>query len=522
MNKQFTHIRKTIGTAFSKPVALFVFAGLFLIGISAEAQQVLPIPPVSGSPEEQGYLFEDTIKARVIITSEKDTLLEITETPGDTVPVIDTIDLKTFKPNLSMDLLERRLKKIEKDIPLVCNKKVAGFVDFFTVRKRNYTQTMLERQDYYFPMFEKCLAKYGLPNELKYLAVVESGLNHAAVSRTNAVGLWQFMGPTARDHGLKCDFYIDDRMDPERSTEAACRYLKTLYRVFGDWELVLASYNCGLGKVKNIMKRTGHRKFWDMYDYLPQETRAYVPQFTAVCYAMNYATEHGIFPDPDSAMYAIEYDTITVNDYIHLPSLAKHLGVPYGHLRQLNPALRRHTTPHNNPYLLCLPTHVRDFFADNKLALMDSVGRRLEEAEAEMQVVMRRRSKPAAPSLVYHKVRRGENLFRIAEKYGMTAADLRSINHIKGNSVKVGRRLVIKSSAPQLIPLVVQNSQTAYAPVKAVKAARTHKAKKYIVQKGDTLWAITQKHEGLTVEELIRLNNLKNRKIKAGQKLIVG
>ena len=482
----------------------------------------MPPKPASDAPspaEEPAFLFEDTIRSRVIITSDKDTLLEMTEQINDSVQTIDTIDLNNFKSKVSMEVLAARLAKIQGQMPLTLNRKVAGFIDFFTVRKRNYTQTMLERQDYYFPLFEKYLAKYGLPPELKYLSIVESGLNHAAISRTGAVGLWQFMGPTARDHTLAIDYYCDERMDPEKSTDAACRYLRTLYRVFGDWELVLASYNCGLGRIRSVMRRTGKKHFWDMYESLPQETRAYVPQFVAVVYAMNYATEHNIYPDADSTLFALEYDTVTVNEYIHLPGLAKHLGVPYDHLKRLNPVLRRNATPHNRGYVLCLPAQVRDFFADNKEVLMDSVGMCSAAAEAEMRTVTFRRNRQPDLQLVYHRVRRGENLFRIAEKYGTTAQTLRKLNQIAGNAVRPGRRIIVRKGGQAPVMDEVAPQLTL---LRTPKVAKGHKARKYTVQPGDTLWAITQKHEGLTVEELIRMNKLKGRKIVAGQKLIVG
>ena len=188
-----------------------------------------------------------------------------------------------YMPDIPYAGIEERYNNLDLTIDIAFNESVAAFVNYFTVRDRGYTREMLRRQEIYFPIFEKYLKKHDLPQELKYLPIIESGLNPKATSGPQAVGLWQFMAPTARERGLKIDWYIDERMDPEKSTEAACLYIKWLYGVFKDWKLTLAAYNSGIGNVKRAIRRSGNKNdFWKVYRFLPRETRSYVPQFAAI------------------------------------------------------------------------------------------------------------------------------------------------------------------------------------------------------------------------------------------------
>ncbi len=239
-------------------------------------------------------LFVDSISAS------KDTIkAELVALPSnlDFIPADDT-----------PELISDRLSCL-KTIPLTYNSKVHGFIEYFTVRDRDYTRSMLRKKDLYFPLFEKYLKQYNIPEELKYLSIIESALSPRAVSRARAVGLWQFMSGTGKYFGLRNDWYFDDRMDPEKATDAACRYLSQLYSIFGDWQLALAAYNSGPGTVRLAIRRSGYKKtFWEVYPHLPRETRSYVPQFIAMIYAMNFTTEHNIFED--SREEIIPHDTI--------------------------------------------------------------------------------------------------------------------------------------------------------------------------------------------------------------------
>ena len=196
------------------------------------------------------------------------------------------LDYEYIPAEETPELVADRLSCLQQTIPLPYNSNIHGFINFFTIRNREYTRLMLRRKDLYFPIFEKYLAKYNLPQELKYLSVIESGLNPRAISRASAVGLWQFMSFTGRYFNLYSDWYFDDRMDPEKSTEAACLYLKQLHSMFKNWELALAAYNSGPGTVNRAIRRSGYKRtFWEIYNYLPRETRSYVPQYVAIIYA---------------------------------------------------------------------------------------------------------------------------------------------------------------------------------------------------------------------------------------------
>ncbi len=187
------------------------------------------------------------------------------------------------------ELIRERLNRLQQTIPLHYHPRVHAFINYFTVRDREYTRMVIHRRDLYFPVFQKYLARYQLPDELKYLSIIESGLNPKAVSRARATGLWQFMYFTGKHYGLHIDGFEDQRMDPEKATDAACRYLRDLYNLFQDWELALAAYNTGPGNVKKAIRRSGYKKsFWQIYPYLPRETRSYVPQFVAMVYTMNH------------------------------------------------------------------------------------------------------------------------------------------------------------------------------------------------------------------------------------------
>ena len=237
------------------------------------------------------------------ISYSQEVVEELPEISGEATDTPETLQRELLLPALenfseqysvSGDLLRERFAKLQKTIPLRYNEPSHQYVEYFISKKPGFTRTVMERMPYYFPTFEKYLAKHNLPDELKYLAMIESGLNPRILSRVGAGGLWQFMRATGREMGLRQDAYIDERFDPEKSTEAACRYLKMLYSIFGDWEMALASYNAGPGTLKRAMRRTGGSDFWSVYPALPKETRSYVPQFVAITYMMHHGEEHMI------------------------------------------------------------------------------------------------------------------------------------------------------------------------------------------------------------------------------------
>lgn len=433
-------------------------------------------------------------------------------------------------PSIPTELVRERLKRLEKTIPLTYNAVSHDFVEFFAFRKPSFTKTMLERRSIYLPLFEEYLRKYNLPDELKYLSMIESGLNPKAISYAKAGGLWQFMPRTATlDFGLRIDQYVDERFDPIKSTEAACRYMRQLYNIFGDWELVLAAYNTGPGNVKRAQKRSGKYGFWEIYNFLHKQTRGYVPQYVGMVYMMSHAHEHDIFPEVQESLF--EFDTLHINNYLSLEKFAQHSLVPMETLQRLNPHILKNELPsYTRNFPLRVPKESFDFIAANRQMIMDSAsqlpvlpaGAMLasnksgldadssdtnEDGNAEDIVVHKK------PKKLTYKVKKGEGLFRVAQRFDVEVYDLKIWNHLRNTNVKAGQKLVIyKEQAPTDVEVFA-------------KAARKENSKnsgkpKYVkVLRGDTLWSISQRYGGVSVEKIKRLNGIRGNNLKAGQRI---
>ncbi len=468
----------------------------------------------------------DVIKPQDVLVEEAQQ--ELVEEPSAVSPLesiwFDNLTHIPLEPDeVIMDRLSCLSEQMQ--IELDFNRTIRGFIDYFTVRNRAYTEEMIKRRDVYFPLFEEALARHGMPDELKYLAIVESGLNPRARSRVGALGLWQFMPPTGRMYGLHHNQFQDERMDPYKSTEAACRYLKSLHQMFGDWHLALASYNCGPGNVRRAIRRSGHKQtFWDVYNHLPRETRSYVPQFIAVAYAMNYAEEHNILVAPDSMLAVIPHDTLRVDSYVCLHALSEELEVEVEALRFLNPELYRDAVaPVSEGYALRIPAHTKAFVAANRTCVLaaaatpaNTVSKVSEGSSAALATAA-----PAQRKITY-RVRSGDVLGTIARRHQVTASQLRAWNNLRGNTIRVGQQLVIWKDGAA--PTAVAQAKPAATAPKASAAPRSNSVPSrqyHYVQPGDTLWDISRKYEGVSVQQLIKLNNLKGNSIKPGQKLII-
>jgi membrane-bound lytic murein transglycosylase D len=418
-----------------------------------------------------------------------------------------------YVPDVSFEEAGRRLALLQQNttMPLNYNATVKGFIDFFVIRDREYTKMVMRRKNLYFPLFEKYLKKYNLPDELKYLAIVESGLNTRAISRAGAGGLWQFMPATGRMYKLHQDWFIDERFDPEKATEAACKYLKELYGMFNDWELALGSYNAGPGNVRKAIRKSGYKNsFWEIYNHLPRETRSYVPQFVAVAYAFNYAEEHNFFIDDHE--YQIVADTIFIDGYVHLPTMANLLDVCIEDIEKLNPHLKNKAVPaHAKQMPLRIPYDRSEFYAFNRLAILDSASK---VGQSQIEAVARTAptTSTSGREKIVYRVKSGDNLGAIAQRYGVKVADLRSWNRLNSNMIQVGQRLDI----------FVRNSVAAAHNSAATTKPPISNQKIHVVQPGDTLWNISRKYNGLSIEKIKELNNLKDNNIKPGQKLVVG
>lgn len=412
------------------------------------------------------------------------------------------------------DLFRDRLACIQKNIPLVYNDKIHAFINYFTIKDREYTRMMMRRKNLYFPLFEKYLKKYNMPDELKYLSIIESGLNPRATSRVRAVGLWQFMSATGRYYGLQHDWYMDDRMDPEKSTDAACRYLKDLHRMFNDWELALAAYNTGPGNVKRAIRRSGYKKtFWDIYSFLPRETRSYVPQFVAIIYTMNHLDQHNFVHEGEEML--VHSDTLHVKKFLNFETLAALTGSCLDDLQKLNPSIQRNAIPETGKnYVIRIPLESKLMLNANRYAILDSASK-VGKKELALLAKNTTETTYGRDRLVY-KVKSGDVLGSIAIRHRVSIADLKKWNNLKSTNIRSGQRLTV---------WVKPGAQTKYRASEtknsAVASAITG-SKTYTVQPGDTLWDITKKFQGLTVEKIKSLNKLNGNKIQAGQKLIIG
>ncbi|GGG28253.1 LysM peptidoglycan-binding domain-containing protein [Hymenobacter glacieicola] len=427
------------------------------VGRSAAAQVRPELPPTS--PTQTLPPADDSLRVN----------LELLPDSLVAAPVpVDSVKLAWLRtPPELRDLVGDRISCFETDVPHVFNSHVLAFVRLFTERQRGYTQRVLERENLYFPLFEKYLAKYNLPTDLKYLAVVESALIPTAKSRVGATGLWQFMGPTANDLRLRRDEWVDERMNPEKATEAACKHLRYLYGVFHDWEMVLAAYNWGAGNMQKVVRRTGKKTYWEVHPSLPAETRNYVPTFTAIMYAMKYAQQHQLHSPTLKYQYAEAMDTLQLGGRaFDLTRLARACGYSDSMvLARLNPELRKPWLPHGyRPYAVQLPAAVRPALAVVDRETLFDYCRPL--AELPQPVLPRPvllagvepfptrglavagaaaggHSSPPRYRRVRHTVKRGETVASVAERYEVSSAQVRRWNNLGKRSALTPRSQVV-------------------------------------------------------------------------------
>lgn len=423
-----------------------------------------------------------------------------------------------FIPDNSYDEIADRLSCMETTVPLNFNQRVRAFIDYFSIRNREYTRDIIRRKELFFPIFSEALARHNLPDELKYLSIVESGLNPNAVSRANAVGLWQFISSTGKMYGLRNSWYVDERMDPIEATDAACRHLKDLYRMFDSWELALAAYNCGPGNVRKAIRRSGYKKkFWEIYRYLPRETRSYVPQFVAITYLFNHLEEHNFTERPEE--YLPEWDTILVSQYFHLETFTNQLDLCLDDVIKLNPQIKRGALPEGTQnFALRLPKEVKEKVELNRVQLYDTASK---VGKAELKYLARNTpgSTYGRKKMVY-RVRSGDVLGSIAQRYHVRVSDLRAWNGIRGSMIRIGQRLNI-----WVLPDYNSETKKLYTVSlpKTYEDERTEQVgdkKLYYVRSGDSLWSIS-KENNTTIEKLKTANKLGTNTIKPGQPLVI-
>ncbi len=453
--------------------------------------------------------------------------------------------VEEFPRNLPDSVYISRLQGIQQVIAMSYNSMVKDVIKFYTEKRRDQVEMMLGLSAYYFPIFEEALDRYNMPLELKYLPVIESALNPKAISRAGANGLWQFMFNTGRQLGLEISSFVDERRDPVKSTEAAVKYLWQLYQTYNDWYLAIAAYNCGPGNLDRAIKRSGgKRSFWEIYYYLPRETRGYVPAFVAASYVMNYYKEHNLIPRmPD---ISLQTDTLMIRDYLHLNQLEKTLGIEKEQLRSLNPMYRRDVIPAkpDKPYPVVLPNEKinafidldttvfayerEKYFPDNKLG--NPVG---------LQANYFTPADVEGKAKILYTVKSGDNVGFISSWFNVRLSDLRYWNNLHRDLIRVGQKLSIyvapenKEKYEKLNSMTFTQKQASIGksvPNNAVASSANPNTTKpatldssyeyYTVRKGDTIWEIAKRYPGISPDEILRLNNLSARsKISIGQKL---
>jgi membrane-bound lytic murein transglycosylase D len=376
-----------------------------------------------------------------------DTLADMPVFFDEALAWVDTTECQsdTIIAELPDSVYKQRLQALPFVIEVPYNEVVRKYILRYVKHSPRQLASLQRKAEYYFPIFEDILGKHELPYELCYLPVIESALNPHAHSHMGAAGLWQFMPATGKKYGLEVNSLIDERMDPIRSTEAACRFLKALYGIFGDWNLVIAAYNCGPGNVNKAIHRAGgKRDFWSIYPFLPKETRGYLPIFIAASYAMNYAELHGICPA--EPLMTMASDTIVTTERQHLKQIADNLDIPLSELRRLNPQYARDIIPGGKAYALCLPIEKTGSYIDNQATILAYQAQELIHNRRDEIELLQRTSVHGGYSVngvTYYKIKEGDTLGGIAKKFHVSVKQLKAWNGLKSDMIRAGKTLKI-------------------------------------------------------------------------------
>ncbi|OBQ54918.1 LysM peptidoglycan-binding domain-containing protein [Tamlana sp. s12] len=524
-------------------MAFRFFTLLVLLNIGTGFSQV------SDSISLQNNIIKDSSKVRSTVV--KDTLLDSRQAAAKTVAV-DSFSIKNLKDHelaaqfdakwhdelfnnnlydtisksiaeldyepviyteLPTDTLKARLKALNARTPfnVEYNPALESVIKSYLKNRPKTLQKLINLSAFYFPMFEAELDKHDIPLEIKYLAVVESALKPRAKSRVGATGLWQFMFTTGKMYGLNVSSYVDERSDPIMSTEAAARYLSKLYKIFGDWDLALAAYNSGPGNVTKAIRRSGgYQNYWNIRHNLPRETAGYLPAFLANMYIFEYAEEHG-FKQAKPEIAYFQTDTVKVKHMITLDQVSEVTGTSIEELQFLNPSYKLDIIPYlkEEDYVLRLPLDVIGDFVNNE-----------DEIYAYAKAEFNKREKPLpqfskASDKITYRVKSGDYLGKISRKYGVRISDLKRWNGLRSNNIDIGQRLTIYPKRP--------HTSTKSATASTNKAATTKRlsgpVSTYTVKQGDSLWSISQKFSGVSVQNIIDWNGISGTKLKPGMKL---
>lgn len=486
--------------------ALFILMMFFLSNLIAQ------------QPAHYKWTKEDSLKGEAIIrTIEQSLDAFYADYAGD--PKYDSIiaaleyeadDVPTF----SDEVYCQRLNAMNEMSPfhLECNNITLSTIKFFASKRRGFARIVLGRSELYFDMFEEKLAEHGLPIELKYLAVIESGLRPQIKSRAGALGLWQFMYRTGQMFGLEENSYIDERMDPEKATEAACQYLKKLYDIYDDWNLALAAYNAGPGNVNKAIRRSGNKlTYWEVRPYLPSETQGYVPNFIAAAYLLTYHAEHNIIPAEAKVKYA-QLDTLCLQKGVHMETVADLIGMELEDIKTLNPVYKHSYIPYSvDGECISLPLQkIGELVSlEDSLYTLELKRYNPESLPSSVKNDSNEEKPETSSSYAYHKVRSGENLTSIASRYGTSVDEIKKINGLSSNKIVVGQRLKVKGTG--------SSSSSNESSSSSESSSRQY----YSVKSGDTFGKIAQRHR-LSISQLKNLNpGINIDRLSIGQKIRV-
>ena len=417
-----------------------------------------------------------------------------------------------YYPELPTDTLKKRLAILDAKTPfnIAYNPALESVIKHYLKNRKRSTETLINRSQYYFPMFEEVLDKHNLPLEIKHLAVVESALKPRAKSRVGATGLWQFMFATGKQYGLEVSSYVDERCDPLRSTNAAAKYLASLYKTFGDWDLALAAYNSGPGNVTKAIRRSGgYQNYWNIRPFLPSETAGYLPAFLATFYLFEYADAHG-FQVEKNQLPIIATDTIHVKQMISLDQVAELTDTKIETLQHLNPSYKLDIIPvlDTKTYALRLPLSKIGDFVQNETQIYATAKAEFEAREKPLPQFFEIDSK------IRYIVKSGDYLGKIARKFRVRVSQIKKWNGLRTNDLKIGQQLTIYSRSPTAYSF--NNSRPAPKNTQKNSSKST-----YLVKPGDSLWSISNKLTGISVQNLKEWNDIWDNHLKPGMTLII-
>ena len=428
------------------------------------------------------------------------------------------MDSVRFQSNVPDSVYIERIRQMNSFITLPYNDIVKNYIIKYSEKMPSSIGKILGLCEYYMPIFQEIFSQYDMPEELRAMAVIESAMNPLAVSRVGAKGMWQFMYSTAKNYGLHIDSFVDERLDPIKSAHAAAQYLQDAYDIFGDWNLAIAAYNCGAGNVNKAIRRSGSRAFWDIWPYLPRETRGYVPAFVGALYTMNYYKEHGI--RPVSVETPAHVDTMHINKMLHLKQVSELTGAPLQDLKNLNPQYRHEIIPGNDrQYILRIPYTYTNSFIENE----DSLYRHKADVYFNPVTIKKIKEDGDGERIVY-RVKSGDYLGKIAINHGTTVAKIKKWNNLKTNDIRVGQRLIIYrgGKAPASTSTTTSAGQTTAKPAAQTQASKPIPAGtsyvEYTVQSGESLYLIAKKFPGVSAQNIMDFNGIGSN-IKPGMKL---